>query len=405
MLSSIRSYLQPSKSSQAAAEAQAEPPSPDRSRPNCSIKCIAIGRRPITSPSGKFTCRKIRYCASPSRRAHQAAPARTLGHFPGLELHLRAPESPDQREGRQCALHRRARARRARAEREFLSRRHLYRRASRDHAGCRGHAALFREFSTPGGVPSHCGPHLPNSIHEGGELGYALLHAFGAAFDNPDLLVACVIGDGEAETCPLEGSWKSNRFLNPGRDGAVLPILHLNGYKISGPTVEARTARRRTRPSSIAATDTSRISSKATIPPSMHQKFAAALDTCYAEIRAIQAERARKRRPRVKVPTWPMIVLRSPKGWTGPKEVDGVPIEGTFRAHQVPLATVRENPRASEAARSVDEELSPGEALRCRGKFDPELQAIAPQAALRMGANPACQRRPRAERACRFPIS
>jgi xylulose-5-phosphate/fructose-6-phosphate phosphoketolase len=204
-----------------------------------------------------------------------------------------------------------------------------------------GMRVLFRQFSTPGGVSSHCGPHVPNSIHEGGELGYSLLHAFGAAFDNPDLLVACIIGDGEVETGPLAGSWKGVKFLNPARDGAVLPILHLNGYKISGPTVQARTADEDLiseyrghgyKPYFVEGDD----------PAVMHQLFSAALDKCYEEIRSIQSEARKngfKRRP-----TWPMIVLRSPKGWTGPKQVEGVPIEGTFRAHQVPLENVRENP-------------------------------------------------------------
>jgi xylulose-5-phosphate/fructose-6-phosphate phosphoketolase len=258
----------------------------------------------------------------------------------------------------------------------------VHQEITQDAAGIR---RFFREFSTPGGVPSHCGPHLPNSIHEGGELGYALLHAFGAAFDNPDLLVACVIGDGEAETSPLEGSWKSNRFLNPARDGAVLPILHLNGYKISGPTLEARTQDAELtqlyfghgyKPYIVAGDD----------PPSMHQKFAAALDTAYAEIRAIQ-EAARKGGA-IKVPLWPMIILRSPKGWTGPKEVDGLPIEGTFRAHQVPLATVRENPAQLKLLEEWMRSYQPEKLFDAEGNFDPALQAIAPQGALRMGANP-----------------
>ena len=202
---------------------------------------------------------------------------------------------------------------------------------------------LFRSFSTPGGIPSHCGPHTPNSMHEGGELGYSLVHAFGAAFDNPDLIVACVVGDGEAETCPLEGSWKGVKFLNPARDGAVLPILHLNGYKISGPTVTGRMS------------DDELVSLYQGLgylpyvvegdePEIMHQLLAGALDRCYAEIREIQKDaRAEARRKGVPKP-WPMIILRTPKGWTCPKEVDGVPVEGTFRAHQVPLANVCENP-------------------------------------------------------------
>src|SRR5579864_4098659 len=206
---------------------------------------------------------------------------------------------------------------------------------TQDIAGMR---LLFREFSTPGGVGSHCGPHVPNSIHEGGELGYSLLHAYGAAFDNPTLIVACVIGDGEAETGPLEGSWKGNKFLNPVRDGAVLPILHLNGYKIPSPTVEARTS-----DEEIERLYTGRgycvYFVEGDDPPDMHQEFADALQRSYGDIRKIQ-EDVRKNGLKA-VPKWPMIVLRTPKGWTGPKEVDGLPIEGTFRAHQVPLANVR----------------------------------------------------------------
>ncbi len=261
---------------------------------------------------------------------------------------------------------------------------------TQDAAGIR---LFFREFSTPGGVPSHCGPHLPSSIHEGGELGYALLHAFGAAFDNPDLIVAGVIGDGEAETCPLEGSWKSTRFLNPIRDGAVLPILHLNGYKISGPTVEARTrdgeltklyAGRGYKPYFVEGDD----------PSSMHQQFAAALDACHAEIRAIQTSARRhgatshaNGQP-IGPPLWPMIILRSPKGWTGPEEVDGIPIEGTFRAHQVPLATVRENPHHLKLLEAWMKSYQPDKLFDAEGKFIPELQELAPRGNLRMGAIP-----------------
>src|ERR1035438_9176159 len=204
---------------------------------------------------------------------------------------------------------------------------------------------LFRKFSTPGGVPSHCGPHVPNSMHEGGELGYSLVHAFGAAFDNPDLIVACVIGDGESETCPLEGSWKSVNFLNPVRDGAVLPILHLNGYKISGPTVQARTSDE--------------------------------------DLRALYIGRGFKKQP-----IWPMIVLRTPKGWTCPKEVDGIPIEGTFRAHQVPLATVRENPEHLKILEAWMRSYKPEELFDEDGKFIDELAELAPAGNRRMGGNP-----------------
>ncbi len=214
---------------------------------------------------------------------------------------------------------------------------------TQDAAGMR---LLFRSFSTPGGIPSHCGPHTPNSMHEGGELGYSLVHAFGAAFDNPDLIVACVVGDGEAETCPLEGSWKGVKFLNPARDGAVLPILHLNGYKISGPTVTGRTSDEELAALYKGLGYTAEFV-EGDDPEIVHQLLAGALDRCYARIREIQkkfrtrgAAEAGERR----LESWPMIIFRTPKGWTCPKEVDGIPVEGTFRAHQVPLATVCENP-------------------------------------------------------------
>ena len=248
-----------------------------------------------------------------------------------------------------------------------------------------GMRLLFRQFSTPGGVPSHCGPHVPNSIHEGGELGYSLLHAYGAAFDHPRLLVVCVIGDGEAETGPLEGSWKGNKFLNPARDGAVLPIVHLNGYKISGPTVDGRTSdaelMQRFRghgyePLFVEGDD----------PATMHQLFASALDGCCQEIRLIQDD-ARRNGFRGR-PTWPMIVLRTPKGWTGPKEVDGVPIEGTFRAHQVPLASVRENPEHLKRLEAWLLSYRPDQLFDADGRLAPELASLAPDGDRRMGATP-----------------
>ena len=248
-----------------------------------------------------------------------------------------------------------------------------------------GMRLLFRQFSTPGGVPSHCGPHVPNSIHEGGELGYSLLHAYGAAFDHPRLLVVCVIGDGEAETGPLEGSWKGNKFLNPARDGAVLPILHLNGYKISGPTVDGRTSdaelMQRFRghgyePLFVEGDD----------PATMHQLFASALDGCCQEIRLIQDD-ARRNGFRGR-PTWPMIVLRTPKGWTGPREVDGVPIEGTFRAHQVPLASVRENPEHLKRLEAWLRSYRPDQLFDADGRLAPELASLAPDGDRRMGAAP-----------------
>ena len=255
-------------------------------------------------------------------------------------------------------------------------------RITRDAAGMR---LFFREFSTPGGVPSHCGPHVPNSIHEGGELGYSLLHAYGAVFDNPDLLAACVIGDGEAETGPLEGSWKGNKFLNPARDGAVLPILHLNGYKIAGPTVDGRTGDAELmwrfrgqgyEPLFVEGDD----------PPTMHQLFAGALDACYQEVSLIQQE-ARRHGFRAR-PTWPMIVLRTPKGWTGPRVVDGVPIEGTFRAHQVPLEHVRENADHLEMLEAWLRSYRPDELFDSDGRLAPALNALIPEGDRRMGATP-----------------
>lgn len=248
-----------------------------------------------------------------------------------------------------------------------------------------GMLRFFRSFSTPGGVPSHCGPHTPNSLHEGGELGYSLVHAFGAVFDNPDLWVACVIGDGEAETCPLEGSWKSVRFLDPRRDGAVLPILHLNGYKISGPTVEARTTDadlidlyrgRGYEPLIVAGDDV----------PGMHQRFAAALDAAYAKGRQIQ-QQAREQGD-TSAQRWPMIILRSPKGWTGPKVVDGLPVEGTFRAHQVPLANVVQNPDHLAQLETWMRSYQPDTLFDDKGCLVAELQALTPPAKLRLGAVP-----------------
>jgi xylulose-5-phosphate/fructose-6-phosphate phosphoketolase len=248
-----------------------------------------------------------------------------------------------------------------------------------------GMRLLFRRFSTPGGVPSHCGPHVPNSMHEGGELGYSLVHAFGAAFDNPDLIVACIVGDGESETAPLEGSWKSVNFLNPVRDGAVLPILHLNGYKISGPTVQGRTSDADLR-ALYAGRGYAPYFVEGDEPRVVHQLLAAALDACYAEIRDIQ-NTARKH-GFTRQPVWPMIVLRTPKGWTCPKEVDGIPIEGTFRAHQVPLATVRENPEHLRILETWMRSYEPERLFDAAGKLIAELAALAPRGNRRMGGNP-----------------
>jgi len=248
-----------------------------------------------------------------------------------------------------------------------------------------GMRRLFRQFSFPGGIPSHVAPETPGSIHEGGELGYALVHAYGAAFDNPDLVVACVVGDGEAETGPLAASWHSNKFLDPARDGAVLPILHLNGYKIASPTVLARIPEPDLirllqgyghRPIIVAGDD----------PAKVHRALADAFDDAFDDIAGIQT-RARGGGP-VDQATWPMIVLRTPKGWTGPASVDGLPMEGTFRAHQVPLAEVRSNPAHLAQLEAWMRSYHPQQLFGVNGALRPELAALAPQGQRRMSANP-----------------
>src|SRR5260370_25662146 len=258
----------------------------------------------------------------------------------------------------------------------------IYPEITQDQEGIR---RLFRQFSTPGGVPSHVSVPTPGSIHEGGELGYVLAHAFGAAFDNPDLIVAAVVGDGEAETGPLEGSWKSIKFLNPVRDGAVLPILHLIESKISGPT-------------GLGGADDESIRQlisghgcdvhfvEGNDPMTMHQPCAETLETCYAKIRQYQEEA--RQHGYAKCPHWPAIILRTPKGWTGPKEVDGQPIEGTFRSHQVPIAEVKTNPNHLKILEDWMRSYKPEELFDVQGHFIPELAALAPQGDRRMGANP-----------------
>jgi xylulose-5-phosphate/fructose-6-phosphate phosphoketolase len=257
----------------------------------------------------------------------------------------------------------------------------VYPEVSRDEAGM---GLLFRQFSTPGGVPSHVSVPTPGSIHEGGELGYALVHAFGAAFDNPDLLVACVVGDGEAETGPLEGSWKGISFLNPARDGVVLPILHLNGYKIASPTVLGRSGDADLR-ALLGGHGYQVHLVEGSDPRAVHRDFAATLDRCWRAIREIQRQ-ARERgfagRPR-----WPAIVLRTPKGWTGPRTVDGVRVEGTFRAHQVPLPQVRENPDHLRQLEAWLRGYQPERLFDAGGRPRPELAALAPQGERRMGAS------------------
>ncbi len=258
----------------------------------------------------------------------------------------------------------------------------LYPNITQDAAGMK---RLFTQFSWPGGIPSHASPDTPGSIHEGGELGYSLLHAYGAAFDNPDLVVCCVVGDGEAETGPCAASWHSNKFLNPERDGAVLPVLHLNGYKIAGPTVLARIPRQELtdlfvgygyKPYFVEGDD----------PSTMHQLMAATLDQVLSEIRSIQQE-ARANHFTMR-PQWPMIILRSPKGWTGPKIVDGLPVEGTWRAHQVPVADLATKPEHLKILEQWMHSYKPEELFDSNGKLIPELAELAPKGNRRMGSNP-----------------
>jgi len=258
----------------------------------------------------------------------------------------------------------------------------VYTHITQDEEGLR---RLFKQFSFPGGIPSHVAPETPGSIHEGGELGYSLAHAHGAAFDNPDLFVCCVVGDGESETGPLAGSWHSNKFVNPARDGAVLPILHLNGYKIANPTIPGRMTDAELtqlfggygyRPFFVEGHE----------PDAMHQLMAHTLDTVLEEIRAIQQEaRASKS---VKRPIWPMIVMRTPKGWTGPKEVDGKPVEGTWRAHQVPVTDFATKPEHLRILEDWMKSYRAEELFDEKGKLIPELSKLAPSGDRRMGANP-----------------
>ncbi|HKN76185.1 MAG TPA: phosphoketolase family protein [Candidatus Acidoferrum sp.] len=244
---------------------------------------------------------------------------------------------------------------------------------------------LFKQFSFPGGIPSHVAPETPGSIHEGGELGYSIAHANGAAFDNPDLLVCCVVGDGEAETGPLAGSWHCNKFLNPARDGAVLPILHLNGYKIANPTVLARLTDEKLtqlfsgygyKPYFVEGRD----------PQAMHQLMAQTMDAVLDEIQAIQ--QAARSGKETALPTWPMIILRTPKGWTGPKVVDGKPVEDTWRAHQVPVTDFAKKPEHLTQLEEWMKSYKPEELFDESGKLLPELAELAPSGNRRMGANP-----------------
>ncbi len=258
----------------------------------------------------------------------------------------------------------------------------IYPNKSEDEEGMRH---FFKEFSFPGGIGSHCTPETPGSIHEGGELGYSVSHAFGAAYDNPDLLVTVMVGDGESETGPLATSWHSTKFLNPIRDGAVLPILHLNGYKINNPTILSRVSHEELdhlfrgygwTPHFVEGSD----------PETMHRKMAETMEQCVLDIRRIQNEARSSGKPTR--PRWPMIVLRSPKGWTGPKEVDGHKVEGFWRAHQVPLGSVREKPEHLAQLEAWLRSYKPEELFDAQGRLKPELKALAPQGTRRMSANP-----------------
>ncbi len=249
-----------------------------------------------------------------------------------------------------------------------------------------GMRRLFRQFSFPGGIPSHVAPETPGSIHEGGELGYALSHAYGAAFDNPDLLVACVIGDGEAETGPLAASWHANKWVDPSRDGAVLPILHLNGYKIANPTVLARIPAAELR-SMLEGFGHAVHEVSGDDPADVHRQMATALDAALDEIGTIQAAARTGTSPEER-PRWPMIVLRTPKGWTGPEEVDGLPVEDTWRSHQVPMSDVRDNPSHLALLEDWLRSYRPQELFDGAGALRSELAAMAPRGDRRMSASP-----------------
>ena len=261
----------------------------------------------------------------------------------------------------------------------------VYPDKSEDVAGMQ---KFFKQFSFPGGIGSHCTPETPGSIHEGGELGYSLSHGFGAAFDNPDLIVSVVVGDGEAETGPLATSWHSNKFLNPVRDGAVLPILHLNGYKIANPTVLARISEEELEwmfkgygwePHVVEGDD----------PAKMHQLMAGVMEDCVKEIRAIQKKaRSAPKGSKPERPRWPMIILRSPKGWTCPKEVDGHKLEGSWRAHQMPILDPKTNPAHLKLVEKWMRSYKPEELFDESGKLIAELRAMAPEGQRRMSGNP-----------------
>ncbi|HSH29743.1 MAG TPA: phosphoketolase family protein, partial [Thiohalobacter sp.] len=248
-----------------------------------------------------------------------------------------------------------------------------------------GMRKLFRQFSFPGGIPSHAAPEIPGSIHEGGELGYSLAHAFGAVFDNPELIACCVVGDGEAETGPLAAAWHSTKFLNPARDGAVLPVLHLNGYKIASPSLFARMEREELA-SLFTGYGYEPLFVEGSEPESMHQAMAATLDAAVARIGEIRQQARGSGEPRR--PRWPLIILRSPKGWTGPKEVEGRKVEDFWRAHQVPITGLDQHPERMQLLEDWMLSYRPRELFTEQGELLPELAALAPTGERRMGANP-----------------
>src|SRR5215467_4987750 len=260
----------------------------------------------------------------------------------------------------------------------------VYSHVSRDALGMQ---RLFRQFSFPGGIPSHVAPETPGSIHEGGELGYALVHAYGAAFDNPGLVVCCVVGDGEAETGPLATSWHSNKFLDPATDGAVLPILHLNGYKIANPTVLARISHEELE-QFLRGCGYTPYFVEGSEPMTMHRLMAAALDQAVDEIRSIQTQARKAAGGKAKRPRWPMIVLRTPKGWTCPEEIDGKRTEGYWRAHQVPMGEMHENPKHVKILEQWMKSYKPNELFDKTGKLVAELSELPPKGERRMSANP-----------------
>jgi xylulose-5-phosphate/fructose-6-phosphate phosphoketolase len=268
----------------------------------------------------------------------------------------------------------------------------IYPDISQDEAGLQ---RLFKQFSFPGGIPSHASPECPGSIHEGGELGYSLSHAFGAVFDNPDLIVACVVGDGEAETGPLATAWHSNKFLNPATDGVVLPILHLNGYKIANPTILARIEPEELE-QFLRGCGWTPYFVEGDEPERMHAAMATTLDRVLEQIKDIQ-HRARSKGD-LKRPRWPMIVLNSPKGWTGPKWVDGLPIEGSFRAHQVPIAVDADHPEHLQAAGRLAQELPAGGVVRWAGPTATGAGRAGPQGRAAHGRQSPRQRRSAAAR-------